>query len=183
MIFVAPGSNVKVSNDWYELMIPPAREHDWITLQGRNISPKNGILKMIFLFPRWDMLIPWRVFSSLTSNVFQPMNFRYQQALRLLNEAIDFREKDGMWQLWQLSITEQICNYIGFYVHITVDATMYKSFPKNKTTIRPPEKNMYEPLRAAFWVWRMHSWGGCARSRVVDVGGKRKNRIMHLVKS
>ena len=32
------------------------------TLQGTNISPKNGILKMIFLFPRWDMLIPWRVF-------------------------------------------------------------------------------------------------------------------------
>ena len=32
-----------------------------VTLQGTNISPKNGILKMIFLFPRWDMLIPWRV--------------------------------------------------------------------------------------------------------------------------
>ena len=31
------------------------------TLQGTNISPQNGILKMIFLFPRWDMLIPWRV--------------------------------------------------------------------------------------------------------------------------
>ena len=31
------------------------------TLQGTNISPKNAILKMIFLFPRWDMLIPWRV--------------------------------------------------------------------------------------------------------------------------
>ena len=31
------------------------------TLQGTNISPKNGILKMIFLFPRWDMLISWRV--------------------------------------------------------------------------------------------------------------------------
>ena len=30
-------------------------------LQGTNISPKNCILKMIFLFPRWDMLIPWRV--------------------------------------------------------------------------------------------------------------------------
>ena len=29
-----------------------------------NICPKNGILKMIFLFPRWDMLIPWRVFYS-----------------------------------------------------------------------------------------------------------------------
>ena len=31
------------------------------TLQGTNISTKNCILKMIFLFPRWDMLIPWRV--------------------------------------------------------------------------------------------------------------------------
>ena len=31
------------------------------TLQETNISPKNGIFKMIFLFPRWDMLIPWRV--------------------------------------------------------------------------------------------------------------------------
>ena len=33
------------------------------TLQGTNTPPpkKNGILKMIFLFPRWDMLIPWRV--------------------------------------------------------------------------------------------------------------------------
>jgi len=29
----------------------------WFTLQGTNISPKNGILKMIFLFPRWGMLI------------------------------------------------------------------------------------------------------------------------------
>ena len=32
------------------------------TLQGINISPQNGILKMIFLFPRWDMLVPWRVY-------------------------------------------------------------------------------------------------------------------------
>ena len=34
-----------------------------ITLQGTNISPQNGILKMIFLFPRWDMLILWRVIT------------------------------------------------------------------------------------------------------------------------
>ena len=33
----------------------------YCTLQETNISPKNGILKMIFLFPRWDMLMPWRV--------------------------------------------------------------------------------------------------------------------------
>ena len=34
------------------------------TLQGTYISPKNGILKMIFLFPRWDMLVPWRVYAG-----------------------------------------------------------------------------------------------------------------------
>ena len=44
-----------------------------VTLQGTNISPKNGILKMIFLFPRWDMLIPRRVLEGrggVFSNVF-----------------------------------------------------------------------------------------------------------------
>ena len=35
---------------------------DVFTLQETNIIPKNAILKMIFLFPRWDMLIPWRVY-------------------------------------------------------------------------------------------------------------------------
>ena len=34
------------------------------TLQGTNISFKNGILKMIFPFQRWDMLVPWRVIFS-----------------------------------------------------------------------------------------------------------------------
>ena len=36
-----------------------------VTLQGTNISPQNGILKMIFLFPRCDMLISWRVIVDL----------------------------------------------------------------------------------------------------------------------
>jgi len=50
-----------------------AGENLWMdTLQGTNISPKNGILKMIFLFPRWDMLIPWRV--SLDGEFFLPKN-------------------------------------------------------------------------------------------------------------
>ena len=41
------------------------------TLQGTNISPKNGSLKMIFLFPRWDMLIPWRVHISVGLKAFR----------------------------------------------------------------------------------------------------------------
>ncbi len=33
------------------------------TLQGTNISfCQSALLKMIFLFPRWDMLVPWRVY-------------------------------------------------------------------------------------------------------------------------
>ena len=34
-----------------------------LTLLGTNISTEKSILKMIFLFPRWDMLISWRVSS------------------------------------------------------------------------------------------------------------------------
>ena len=33
-----------------------------ITLQGTNISHPKALLKMIFLFSRWDMLVPWRVY-------------------------------------------------------------------------------------------------------------------------
>ena len=43
-----------------------------ITLQETNISPKNGILKMIFLFPRWDMLIPWRVYFAQIDAISSP---------------------------------------------------------------------------------------------------------------
>ena len=35
------------------------------TLQGTNISHQKSHLKMIFLFPRWDMLIPWRVLLTV----------------------------------------------------------------------------------------------------------------------
>ena len=40
------------------------------TLQGINISPQNGILKMIFLFPRWDMLVPWRVYIYICIYIY-----------------------------------------------------------------------------------------------------------------
>ena len=45
----------------YTILFSKSLSPQKTTLQGTNISPKNGILKMIFLFPRWDMLIPWRV--------------------------------------------------------------------------------------------------------------------------
>ena len=33
----------------------------WSTLLGTNISHQKSCLKMIFLFPRRDMLVPWRI--------------------------------------------------------------------------------------------------------------------------
>ena len=47
------------------------------TLQRTNISPKNAILKVIFLFPRWDMLIPWRVLEQ--THVF-PWNVYFEDS-------------------------------------------------------------------------------------------------------
>ena len=37
------------------------------TLQGTNISHQKSLLKMVFLFPRWDVLIPWRVYRIVES--------------------------------------------------------------------------------------------------------------------
>ena len=37
------------------------------TLLGINVSHQKSLLKMIFLFPRWDMLVPWRVIIILIS--------------------------------------------------------------------------------------------------------------------
>ena len=38
-------------------------DHSLFTLLRTNISPEMSVLKMIFLLPRWDMLISWRVFQ------------------------------------------------------------------------------------------------------------------------
>ena len=39
------------------------------TLPGTNISPEKSILKKKFLFPRWDMLISWRVHLTVKENM------------------------------------------------------------------------------------------------------------------
>ena len=48
--------------------------HENYFLQGTNISPKNCILKMILLFWRWDILVPWRVYIS-SGGFAQPLRF------------------------------------------------------------------------------------------------------------
>ena len=77
------------------------------TLQETNISPKNGILKMIFLFPRWDMLIPWRVCLKCPKLrhclrvdvvVFRPMKARSSAVLlRLGSQTVSTRNGRPWW--------------------------------------------------------------------------------------
>ena len=70
------------------------------TLLGTNISRQNGILKMIFLFPRWDMLIPWRVVYS-----FWDVPRRYD--LKLPPSHAKSREMDGtshLVEVWKIFV-------------------------------------------------------------------------------
>ena len=46
-----------------------------------NISPTKALFKMIFLFPRWDMLGPWRVSSAA-----------YSQQLICIDDRLNFPE-------------------------------------------------------------------------------------------
>ena len=43
-----------------------------VTPQGTNISHQKSLLKRIFIFPRWDMIIPWRVNSCMLCNFGHP---------------------------------------------------------------------------------------------------------------
>ena len=51
------------TSEWESSNFPRDSMIVWGRLPSRKLTypPKNGILKMIFLFPRWDMLVPWRV--------------------------------------------------------------------------------------------------------------------------
>ena len=66
------------------------------TLQGTNISPKNGILKMIFLFPRWDMLISWRVCRHLCHVITFQLLYSSFQKLDRMNEQTQGSNR-GYW--------------------------------------------------------------------------------------
>ena len=85
MDFLVAGEVVKVG--YFSSFFWEFKGGDWCTLQGTNISPKNGILKMIFLFPRWDMLISWRVYIIYTG-WWQLKYFLFSP--RLFGEMIQF---------------------------------------------------------------------------------------------
>ena len=60
-----------------------------ITLQGTNISHPKALLKMIFLFPRWDMLVSWRVVSlKLTRHSSERTSFLTDPLTRAIYTTI-----------------------------------------------------------------------------------------------
>jgi len=63
------------------------------TLLATKISPPKGVLKMIFLFSRWDMLVPWRLKSNLprckVSKKFASMRSIWKVKLFLDSAFID----------------------------------------------------------------------------------------------
>jgi len=58
------GDGLLQLGDLGDLFFLLVREGRGLPSRKLTYPPKNGILKMIFLFPRWDMLIPWRVFFT-----------------------------------------------------------------------------------------------------------------------
>ena len=78
------------------------------TLQGTNIS-QNGILKMIFLFPRWDMLIPWRVEVFKSTNNLE--NLEKNRLENLGNKII--KEQNGILVV----IVHNLLPWAGSYFH------------------------------------------------------------------
>ena len=83
------------------------------TLQGTNISPKNGILKMIFLFPRWDMLIPWRVVFKLGHGLYT--------LIASLNGNSIYSNEDQQWaqhsHVSLMTVTQLYFSMVRFLVH------------------------------------------------------------------
>ena len=72
----------RVSIQWFSRFLPwtvvPRAQHR-VTLPKANISPEKSILKMMFLFQRWDMLVLRRVYQLYTN-----INYFYQDRTRAM---------------------------------------------------------------------------------------------------
>ena len=92
------------------------------TLQGTNIFPKNAILKMIFLFPRWDMLIPWRV----THFVY----FLSKSNMKLFWEALIFFVTSAGWGPFKATRISPVQGVPARACTIFPSAKIYKNISK-----------------------------------------------------
>ena len=75
------------------------------TLLGTNISPEKSMLKMIFLFPRWDMLISWRVVTLFEIVWFWTMSHYFAQI-----HLVTWEKKTCVVLLWSMTQNERCFN-------------------------------------------------------------------------
>ena len=70
------GSGRRVEDGGMRSEVVRLKTNSW-RLPSRELTypPKNGILKMMFLFPRWDMLIPRRVYFMMMWTLFFFLGF------------------------------------------------------------------------------------------------------------
>ena len=116
---VSPKKNANRIHKWFNRCLH--NECYWLnlsiislSLQETNISPKNGILKMIFLFPTWDMLIPWRVICcslkypnftrKLTRHDSGSTTPRRNHQGQALQKLLKSRDEEGRGRLHQGSV-------------------------------------------------------------------------------
>ena len=82
--------NPNIFSPWFLIQLYSSLVKEWVfflTIPSRKLTypPKIFILKMIFLFPRWDMLIPWRVHPKNRSCCFLFRNHKISTWLATWN--------------------------------------------------------------------------------------------------
>ena len=85
---------------WYPVLFYDLTFIAWRLTLELTYPPNKAYLKLIFLFPRWDMLIPWRV------GVF------------IWGFVANAREIVVFYQVKKVGCTGTFCNNDGFSEHI-----------------------------------------------------------------
>ena len=75
--------------DWHDFCCTPL---SWNTLLGTNISLSKAVLKLSFLFPRWDMLIPWRVPLTNRKHLFIYKDWKKMCVFCMIPTAADLAD-------------------------------------------------------------------------------------------
>ena len=115
------------------------------TLLGTNISLSKAVLKMSFLFPRWDMLIPWRVLHPVfpRSDITQDLwpSERGAQYLHLAHSTSfvawsqHLRQTSEQWKKTLLAWVIQgiiLPNYIGIEINHYKDPGSLLTYQYNR---------------------------------------------------
>ena len=76
----------------------------WEELLSRELTypPKHGILKMIFLFPRWAMLVPrrvWKPKSTKNTHIYIYISFKHQDLMNWTSNPVSDMSLGGMFSL------------------------------------------------------------------------------------